>query len=93
MCLMIMERIRFNTWEAFNRAVERLKFNYGDKMIHGQIYIPAHLSFRTWIEFNKVIDEIRKFPHNEASTKNDDMYPIYGEFNVEITDPWNVGRD
>ena len=93
MCLMIMEVIKFNTWEAFNRAVERIRNNYSNKQIHGQIYIPAHLSFKSWTEFNKVEEAIRKFPHNDKSDKNEDTYPIFGEFNIEITDPWNVGRE
>ena len=89
---MIMERIRFNTWDAFNRAIARIRSKYDGRAIHGQIYIPAHLAFKTWDEFNKIEKAIRKFPHDEKSNNNDDKYPIYGEIWVEITDPWNEGR-
>jgi len=65
MCLMIMEVIRFNTWDAFNRALLRVETYSGRdgkpcKMIHGQIYLPAHRTFRTWEEFHEAVKEIKE---------------------------------
>jgi hypothetical protein len=90
---MKMLEIRFNTWEAFNRAVEEVNQDYGSYLIHGQIYIPAHLTFKGWSEFHRVVKAIRKYPHDDQSNSNDAEYPIYGEIFVELTDPWKMGRD
>ena len=103
MCLMIMEVIRFNTWDAFKRAVSRVKNNYGDKPIHGQIYLPAHYTFKTWPQFDEAVREIKKLGRRISykllseyglkggypnSNKNDALVSVYGEIYVEITDPW-----
>lgn len=100
---MIMERIAFNTWDAFNRAYLRVITNYGDKQIHGQIYLPAHYTFKSWDEFHEAVKEINKLGKQSKiyledlgvknigfpDSNNNDAYPsIYGEIWVEITDPW-----
>lgn len=101
---MIMEVIRFNTWDAFNRAYLRVITNYGDKQIHGQIYLPAHYTFKSWEEFNEAVKQINKLgekiskqvhlssPNLKAgypdSNENDALPSVYGEIYVEITDPW-----
>jgi len=101
---MILEVIRFNTWDAFNRACLRVITNYGDKQIHGQIYLPAHYTFKSWKEFHEAVKEIKKLGKEisddviEASNylkvgypnsnENDALPSVYGEIHVEITDPW-----
>ena len=104
MCLMIEEVVRFNTWDAFNRMCRRVIANYGDKRIHGQIYLPAHYTFKNWKEFKVALKGIKELGKEisdnvrEASSclkagyphsnKNDALPSIYGEIHVEITDPW-----
>jgi len=100
---MIMEVIRFNTWDAFNRAYLRVITNYGDKQIHGQIYLPAHYTFKSWEEFYVAVKEINELGEQTRiyledlnvknigfpDSNNNDAFPsIYGEIHVEITDPW-----
>lgn len=103
MCLMIMEVIRFNTWDAFNRALLKLN-NYPNKQIHGQIYLPAHFTFKTWDEFHEAVKEIKNIGERVSnavrltvlaglagypdSNNNHALPSIYGEIYVEITDPW-----
>ena len=109
MCLMIMEVIRFNTWNAFNRALLRVETYSGRdgklcKMIHGQIYLPAHRTFKSWEQFREAVKDIKELGEqisNEIietsvnikrgypnSNENDALPSIYGEIFVEITDPW-----
>lgn len=98
-----MEVIRFNTWDAFNRAVEYVENNYPDKQLHGQIYLPTHCTFKSWEEFYEAVktikevgwainatlpDEIPQSLRYPDSNKNCVLPSIYGEIWVEITDSW-----
>lgn len=100
---MIMEVIKFNTWDAFNRAYLRVITNYGDKQIHGQIYLPGHYTFKTWEEFNEAVKMIKDLGKQTRiyledlnvknigypdSNENDALPSIYGEIYIEVTDPW-----
>ena len=38
-CLTERLHVRFTTWEAFERAIQEVKNNYGDKFIHGEIVV------------------------------------------------------
>jgi len=41
MCLTERLHIRFTTWDALKRAIEKVKKDHGDKNIHGEIIVNA----------------------------------------------------
>jgi len=93
-CLMIEEVIRFNTWDAFNRAYLRVITNYGDKQIHGQIYLPAHYTFKSWEEFNEAIKEIKKLGEKIREVlMNLHSYGTYISNNLKIGYPDSNDND
>ena len=80
---MITEVIRFNNWEAFFRAVDRVKKVHYDKQVHGEILIPNHYTFKTTDGFNRAVAYTARL-----APKNHMEPTVYGEIYVEVTDPW-----
>lgn len=83
-------RIQFSTWEAFDRAIQEVKNNYGDKMIYGEIYVPVHMRFKTWSQFNKVVGVVNGYRPKEKQNCNDACPGVCGEIIVELT--WGMIR-
>ena len=64
MCLMITEVIRFNTWQSFNRAIKIITTKYKHCLIHGQIFLPQHHTFKTWEEFYYAVKKVSEVGAN-----------------------------
>ena len=86
MCLMESVVLRFNTTEAFCRAVERVLRRYGKYMLRGEILTPKHLTFTNWTEFWEAIDYYAIVENDRVVQLKTDFEYITGFIIVEITD-------
>ena len=95
--------LKFNTWYAFKRVVDELEDKYDRYLIHGEVYVPKHLTFKNWQEFYDAyykLSKLLEYYHNNLFIINDKLKAdwnndnpravpqIFGYVVVEVTDPW-----
>jgi len=72
--------LKFNTREAYERAIDELEEKWFSYLIHGEILSPKHFTFKNW-------EELREAVMYYALEDTKSEY-ITGYIVVEITDPW-----